>query len=456
MLLPELFQRFVELSPVTVMARSILENALSPSHVESLFQQTAQRQYTRSLLFSDVVNLMSTVVCRIHPSINAAYKKSADILGVTRKAVYEKINHVELDISAALVRHTATALLPVIDAMDARHPVWLSGYHTKILDGSHLPGTEHRLKPLRTIRAAALPGQALVIYSPEADLVLDVILCDNAHAQERSLTPEILQQVQPNDLWIDDRNFCTSRLLVGMVQRQGFFITRQHATTLCWEPLGDVIDQGRGDTGTLSEQRIRVSDPQGDCSLILRRIVVNLDEPTRHGEKQIAILTNLPTADANAAKIAELYRQRWRIETAFGELEKAFDGEMATLGQPKAALFAFCVALMAFNVQSTIKAAIRSEHGAEVEQSISGSDLAEEVAATHRGLIIAIPEDEWTELQELSPPGLASWLKMCAAKIRLSHYRKQPRGPKKPRPARASGAKVKHVATSKLLKGQKK
>ena len=43
-----------------------------PSAVDSLFAQHAQLQYTRQLLFSDVVHLMSLVVCGIRPSINAA------------------------------------------------------------------------------------------------------------------------------------------------------------------------------------------------------------------------------------------------------------------------------------------------------------------------------------------------------------------------------------------------
>ncbi len=110
MILSEVFERFVEDSPVSVMARAVLENALAPAAVDALFEDVAERQYTRDLLFSDVVNLMAMVVCKIRPSINAAYKKHAETLGVTRKAVYNKINGVEPPIGAALVRHTAATL----------------------------------------------------------------------------------------------------------------------------------------------------------------------------------------------------------------------------------------------------------------------------------------------------------------------------------------------------------
>ena len=84
------------------MVQTLLENALSPTTVDMLFEQHAELQYTRTLLFSDIVNLMSVVVCGIRPSINSAFKKVAPSLGVTRKAVYDKIDRVETTTSAAL------------------------------------------------------------------------------------------------------------------------------------------------------------------------------------------------------------------------------------------------------------------------------------------------------------------------------------------------------------------
>ena len=150
MILSDIFQRFVQDSPVTVMTQVILENALPPATVDELFEIHADSQYTRKLLFSDVVDLMSLVVCSIRPSINSAFKKLAPTLGVTRKAIYDKINRVETTTSAALVRHTGTVLTPVIDELEERAEPLLVGYRTRLLDGNHLPGTDHRIEPLRT------------------------------------------------------------------------------------------------------------------------------------------------------------------------------------------------------------------------------------------------------------------------------------------------------------------
>jgi len=455
MILTDIFQRFVQDSPFTVMSQAILENALPPATIDGLFEDYADSQYTRKLLFSDVVDLMSLVVCSIRPSINSAFKKLAPTLGVTRKAVYDKINHVEIATSAALVRHTGTVLTPVIDELGARVQPLLDGYRTRLLDGNHLAGTEHRLEVLRTTGSAPLPGQSLVVLDPELRLVVDVIPCEDGHAQERSLTDEILAMVRPRDLWIADRNFCTTQLLYGIANRQAFFIIRQHARNLHWELVGKRWDRGRIETGQVFEQTMQTTNDAGEI-LFLRRVTVVLDKPTRDGDAEIHVLTNLPCTDASAQVIADLYRKRWTIETAFQELEKALQSEINTLGYPKAALFAFCVALVAYNIMSTVKAALRSVHGAAViDNEFSTYDLAEEVAATHRGMMIAIPEDEWVVFQGMSPRELSPLLKQFAAAVRLSEYRKQPRGPKKPPPKRTSGAKARHVSTAKLLMRRK-
>ena len=150
--------------------------------------------------------------------------------------------------------------------------------------------------------------------------------------------------------------------------------------------------------------------------------------------------------------IAELYRKRWLIETAFAELEETLNGEVNTLGYPKAALLAFCVAVVAYNVLSTLKAALRSVHGeAVVAEDVSGYYVADEIPMTHGGMMIAIPEDEWVGFQGLTAVELAGVLVELAEAVRLPRYQRHPRGPKKPQPKKQSGVKIKHVATAQIL-----
>ncbi|MDM8555588.1 transposase [Desulfococcaceae bacterium HSG7] len=69
---------------------------------------------------------------------------------------------------------------------------------------------------------------------------------------------------------------------------------------------------------------------------------------TRDGDKEISIISNLPPEVTGAEKIAFIYRDRWKIETVFQELEAWFNSEINTSGYPPAALFAFCAALLSY------------------------------------------------------------------------------------------------------------
>jgi IS4 transposase len=437
------------------MARAALEHALSPQAIDALFERTAERQYTRTLLFSSVVDLMGSVVAKIQPAVNAAYRARAEALGVSLRAVYDKLERLEPGLSAELVRHTARTLNPVVTAMGGERAAWLPGYRVKILDGNHLAGTEHRLKELRTVGAGALPGKALVVLDPQAMLVTDVFCCEDGHAQERSLLGSVLEAVRPRDIWVADRNFCTTDFLFGIARREGCFVIRQHGATLFIESMGQRRRCGRCETGAVFEQEMRLGDGDGG-TMVVRRIAVELDTPTRDGETEIHILTNLPAEVADALAIADLYRRRWTVEAAFGELATCLNGEIDTLGYPKAALFAFCVALVSYNVLGVVKAALRSAHGEEAVEGLSLYYLADEVAGTHRGMMIAIPEDEWAVFHGLTAAAFGRILLDLAVGVRLAAYRKQARGPKRPHPKRESGAKIKHVSTAKLLEKRKK
>ncbi|MEH1827691.1 MAG: hypothetical protein V7L22_20525 [Nostoc sp.] len=74
MIIGQVFERFVEESPVSVMVRGLLKTILCPQKLDELFEKSAKTQYTKELLFSTVVEMMNTVTCGIRPSIHAAYQ----------------------------------------------------------------------------------------------------------------------------------------------------------------------------------------------------------------------------------------------------------------------------------------------------------------------------------------------------------------------------------------------
>lgn len=454
MLLGALFERFAQETPVCVAVRTLMEWALAPEALDELFGQTALRQYERELLFSTCVDLMAGVVCRTHRSVNAAYQASSEVVGVSVQSLYEKLARIEPPTAAELVRHTARRLEPVIQHLNGALPAVVPGYRMKALDGNHLTRTQRRLKPLRNVAAGPLPGQTLVVLEPAFGLVTDVVCGEDGHAQERSLMGPILEAVRAGDLWVADRNFCTTGILRGIASRGGSFVIRQHASTLSWERETLPRPRGRCETGELSEQEIGLDDGEGG-TLKVRRVTLVLETPTQEGETAIHVLTNLPKS-VTPSCVMEVYRKRWRAEGLFQDLTTILKCELNTLGYPKAALFGFCVALVASNVFAALRASLRSAHGVEkVEEQVSAYYLADELAGLFRGMMVALPAASWEPVRNWDLPTLARWLKTLAKKVQLSRFQKHPRGPKKPKPRRTRFTRNKHISTAKLLAAEK-
>jgi hypothetical protein len=462
MLLAAVFDKFVQESPVSVMARALLEHALDPSPIDDLFNRTATVQYQDKLLFSTVVDMMGLIVCGISKSVHSVFHSRRDWFPVALTNVYQKLDGIELPVMQQLVRDNASRLAELVRALGATLPELLPGFSVKILDGNCLASTDHRIKELRPLASAPLPGKTLNVFDPQLGLVTDVFPCEDGHAQERALLGPVLETVQEGELWVEDRNFCTVGWISGVVRRRAHVLVREHQG-LPWTAQEELRYVDRVETGEVWEQKVTLTPEQGVVTredgspLVLRRIVIRLDKPTRDGEMEVAVLTDLTAEQADTLTLARLYLKRWQIETVFQVLTEVLKCEHARLGYPPAALFAFCVTVMAYNVLAVMKAALRVVHGAEkVQNEVSLYHVTTEVQETHRGMMIAISPPEWRVFRGLSVQQMAEVLRELAARVDLKKYPKAPTRPKKPKLPRQSGANRPHVSTAKLLAERRK
>lgn len=452
-MLGEVFERFVEKSPISVMVRASLERVLGADRLDLWYDRTAQKQYTRELLFSTVYDLMHQVVFCIQPSVRAAYQAQQDDVGTSLVSVYNKLNGLETHTSAELVRYSAREFAPLIAHMGGERAPWLKSYRVKIVDGNCIEASEHHIKELRQAEGRALPGKSLVVYEPARGLVSDVFPCEDGHAQERSLFGTVLQTVKRRDLWIADRNFCPRDVVTKIDCHEAFFVIREHQG-LPFEAFSPFRSCGRTPTGPVAQQRVCVVAKDG-CKHVFRRLRITLDHATRDGDTELYILTNLPRR-VSAKRVAQLYQKRWKLETAFQHLEAYFHSEINTLGYPRAALFGFCLALVAYNLLAVVLAALRGVHGEDtVDQEVSLYYIANEISTTYKGMMIAIPDPEWDIFYSMNTADLATILLELARRVRLRAFRKSYRKPKKPRPKGKKISRKGHVSTAKLLMNRK-
>src|SRR5262249_27861564 len=118
----------------------------------------------------------------------------------------------------------------------------------------------------------------------------------------------------------------------------------------------------------------------------------------------------------------------------------------------RAALFAFCMSILAGNALAVLTGSLRAVHSDEMVAELSTHALVNDVAEVYPGMMMAAPPPEWSFVRGCSAAQVAELLTDLAAKVPLERMLRCRRGPKKPRKSRkSSGKTIHHVATEKLL-----
>ncbi len=122
------------------------------------------------------------------------------------------------------------------------------------------------------------------------------------------------------------------------------------------------------------------------------------------------------------------------------------------MGYPPAALFGFCIALVAHIILAVVKAALSSVHGNDVvDNKLSGYYLAEEISGSYRAINFVIEEEEWIIFRKASQAELIIMLRQLASNVKINSLLKSRRGPQKPVIKIKADPKHPHVSIAKIL-----
>ena len=436
--------RFVERAPLSVMTRITLENLFGAKRIDSIFEEVAQKQYTKELAFSTVVDLLVEVSLFGCASVNAAYLRDPERIPVSAVAVYQKLQGVEPAVCEALVGRTADDATRLIDTMQARRAEPIRGYRLRIGDANVLGRSDRRLGILRGTNVAALPGQSVVLYDYASGVISRIVPCENAHTSEKRVMLQLLPHLQEGDLFLGDSCYSSMEFLQQLRAQRVCFLVRHHGSQKL-KSLRARRRVGQCRTGTIYEQMVQCTDGQ-----IVRAILIQRHQPLRNGKRLLILLTNVPKKKASAKKLALLYMKRWTIEEAFRQLTQYLSCEVKTLGYPKAALLAFSLAVVAYNCLACVKAGLAACQGWErIDQELSSYHVAREVKRTYEGMCIAVPEAVWKPYGQMTVEEVARELITIANTVNWNRYKKSPRGPKKS--PRVGYRRSTHVATAELL-----
>ncbi|WP_246530289.1 MULTISPECIES: transposase [Paraburkholderia] len=430
-------ERFVEHSPMTLMARLVLQCALDAEWAGDSFEQVeaSDSLQMRESLFSMTVETMSIIAARLQHSVDTAAKTLPE-LPASITALHDRISRTRSGWGRTLVRDSAQRLLPLVQPLLHDRQATVSDYRLRILDGSRLPASERCSPgPSGCMHGAMMPGgerdtespaQSLVVYDPDLAMIVDLVPWEHGRAQERPVMGALLDSVQPGELWIVDRHFNTRAILAGWPRRGSAFIVQEHGCSPVWLERDCRLEKGRIESGLVYEQSVSMTDELGS-SLVFRRIELHLDHPDMDGDTVIRILTNVPASHLSAHEVVRLSCRHWS-ETLPVPLEPVFYSGVLSSGTPRAALLAFGVAALAYNgLSAMVRAVSNRQELNERETRRLPLYIAAGVRETYAGMMIAVPSKFWQHYDHLVPSQFGRILKNIAAHVDPRSRRKQQR-----------------------------
>ena len=154
-------RRFSKKAPAAMLFRGLFARVFSDERMNQIFRDHKERQIESPVVFSSLIHLLTPVISGGKPSVHASYQEREEELGVSKQAIYDKLQGVEPAVSSALVSVPVGELAQVLTKAKATHADPVPGYHTFVIDGKRLDGTEHRLLETRAMKSAPLPGTVL-------------------------------------------------------------------------------------------------------------------------------------------------------------------------------------------------------------------------------------------------------------------------------------------------------
>lgn len=442
----EIFEKFADQRPIAVLGKMSVHAIFSNEMIDRIFVETSKSQYTKELAFSACARLLGEVALLGTSSVNSAYKRLDASIAVSISAVYQKLRNVEPAVCQALVEVPAAKAVALVYRLKSARKQPIAGYKLRIIDGNYLARSERRIKELRDSNVASIPGMSMVVYDYATELITELRVDEDGHANERKLTPALWDIAQEGDLFLADRLYCTYSVIDILNQRKSKFLIRHHGLIPLHFLGPEVKGCSRCKTGKVSFRKVELK-----ANRCVTAITITRDKPTKDGKSQVVLLTNIEVTKELAVQLADLYLKRWKIEEAFRQLTEYLSCEVRALGYPRAALLAFSLAITAYNCLRCIKAAVANHFGTEeTDEKLSMFYVGQELKQTMGGLEVAIDNGYWKQYESMSIEELAENMKHVAKRIRFERYQKSPRSPKKKKIPVKRKSHI-HAATADIL-----
>lgn len=315
----EVEQRLMDvLSPSLLAPRQLERRDPRPPH-------RLIRMRQRLLTLPVMVAIMVSWVWRRVPSIAEVQKVLAreGLLGMAPLRVSPQAITKRLDVLPAAVM---SQLLAEVCARLHRqappavpHPRWAAVRERfswmALVDGSTLEALRKKTQVLREREGLVLGGKMMVMVEAFSHRPLWQLYTEDAAANDKRFTTEIMAALPVGGLWVFDLGFFSFLWFDDFTDQHKFFVTRMRAK-IAYRTV-QVLSQGAYYRDEIIQVGLYRSNP---CTHPLRMVSV-----LWQGAWYRSLTNVLDPQQLSARQVCELYRRRWRIEDAFALTKRVLD-----------------------------------------------------------------------------------------------------------------------------------
>nr|WKF56254.1 hypothetical protein HUO10_000704 [Paraburkholderia busanensis] len=428
-------ERFVEHSPMAVMARLVMQWAVHAESLDDPFERSADgdAEPLREALFALTVDAMLRIAAQVNGASGAQGTNAMhgmrtagpSALDANVTALHDRMSRAYPQWGRALVRDSAALLLPVAASRALDGLALPADWRVRVLDGASMSagmrcmpgpsGCTHVIAPdvphLAEQGACALP-----VYDPQRGSIVDLLPYERGAVHERAFVAQLVESVRPGELWLLDGHFNPAAILAGWPSDGSLFVVREQACVPPYRSLGDAREQGRLDDAPVYEQRVAMAEA-GDTSPGFRRIEWHRDATDGGTGEVVRLLTNAPGSMLDALQIVQFATRAWHDALPL-PLDAIRDGALPGTIASRAAPLAAGIAALAYNVFAAMIGVVRqSIELDERDLERLPSHIAAGIETAYGGMMIALPPEDWRCYDKLSDIALRDLARQLAVHV---------------------------------------
>jgi hypothetical protein len=380
---------------------ALLHKHVTESLCEAVFEANRTTEREREWSLYAMVQFWIAVTVRTPEALthllDQCQKEDDSLLpqvSATSEAFFSKAKNFKWEFFLALYKALMPRLLKEAPCVYASQVQNLSKHFRQvwIMDGSQLDEVARKLKILRNVKGAVLPGRLFAFYDLFRGICRHLQFDPDAARNENLLATESLQLIPEGTLMLGDRLFGVIKHFKTLQERKSWGVFRRNATVTL--KVIEVLSRRQaGGRSYLEDSLVEVG--AGEDKVTLRLIRYS------DGKRKLEVFTSvLDVKKLPPATVVELYGLRWGIERMFYDLKIVLNLNRFYAGNPNAIAAQVYTGTMVYNAFRIMQGRIAQTHGIRPE-TLSPAKLYPRLIDACSG--IAEYELTWHETVKANP-----------------------------------------------------